>query len=249
MSDLGPAHTYVTSRGRVVTWRERISSRARCAKITVSPHGDGVVIVQPRFGRVDPVWLLRSNEAWLERTLAKLAPMQSAHKATSGLPATIEFKVSDERWRVDYHATNAKGVSMRADPGLGVVRLSGAVADEDKCRTALRRFVSTRAKDVLPALLEHVSRDCGIAYRSCRVSNARSRWGSCSSTGDIMLSTCLMFLPQPLAVHVAQHELAHIVHPNHSARFHALLDQLDPAARKNAKTLKLAGALVPGWMD
>ena len=59
-----------------------------------------------------------------------------------------------------------------------------------------------------------------------RLSNARSEWGSCNARGEIRLNWRLVQLPPTLAEYVVAHEVAHLVHFDHSARFHSLLGEL-----------------------
>lgn len=53
--------------------------------------------------------------------------------------------------------------------------------------------------------------------------NNASRWGSCSGNKNINLATRLLFLPYPLLEYVCVHELAHLIIPNHSQKFWALV--------------------------
>lgn len=64
------------------------------------------------------------------------------------------------------------------------------------------------------------------------VSNQAHRWGSCTpATGVIRLSHRLQVMPAWVVDYVLLHELAHLVEPSHSARFHALVDAFPAAAR------------------
>ncbi|MGJ8611969.1 MAG: M48 family metallopeptidase, partial [Octadecabacter sp.] len=56
----------------------------------------------------------------------------------------------------------------------------------------------------------------------------RSRWGSCSSVGDLMYSWRLVMAPPAVLNYVAAHEVAHLQHMDHSARFWAAVDRLFP---------------------
>ncbi len=66
----------------------------------------------------------------------------------------------------------------------------------------------------------------------------RSRWGSCSHNGSINLSAALLLLPEPELRYVIVHELAHIVHPNHSKRFWQTVESVIPEYRESLKKLK-----------
>jgi len=58
------------------------------------------------------------------------------------------------------------------------------------------------------------------------LSNARRRWGSCAATGAIRINWRLVMAPDAVRRSVVAHEVAHLVHFDHSPRFHALLGEL-----------------------
>ena len=72
-----------------------------------------------------------------------------------------------------------------------------------------------------------------ITYRK-----TKSRWGSCSSQNTISLNTRLMMLPAPILDYIVIHELAHIQHKNHSAKFWNLVAQYDPDHKQHRKQLR-----------
>ncbi len=92
----------------------------------------------------------------------------------------------------------------------------------------LRKF----AKEYLPARTRYWAKYHGIPIANIRIKNVKSRWGSCSSKGNINLSLHLMLLPDALIDYVICHELAHIAHPNHSPAFWGHLEELLPGAQQ-----------------
>jgi predicted metal-dependent hydrolase len=76
------------------------------------------------------------------------------------------------------------------------------------------------------------------------VDNQHARWGSCSpDSGRIRLSSRLVDLPVWVIDYVLVHELAHLVHPDHSAAFWAVVDRYPKAER--AKGFLIAKGLEP----
>jgi predicted metal-dependent hydrolase len=60
----------------------------------------------------------------------------------------------------------------------------------------------------------------------------RARWGSCTpSTGHVRISTRLAAWPPWVLDYVLVHELAHLVHADHSPAFQALVDRYPKAER------------------
>lgn len=80
------------------------------------------------------------------------------------------------------------------------------------------------AKSSLPQKLAELASEHGFRYKICKIGKSRSAWGSCSSSGTIILSCYLMLLPENLIEYVLLHELCHTVHPNHGADFWSLMD-------------------------
>lgn len=96
-----------------------------------------------------------------------------------------------------------------------------------------------QAKATLPARVAELAKMHGLKYGRVTIRATRSKWGSCTATGNLSLSLFLMTLPEHLRDYIILHELAHTVHHNHSAAFHSLLDKLtDGKERLLAKELR-----------
>ncbi len=77
----------------------------------------------------------------------------------------------------------------------------------------------------------------GVPTPPLSLSNAKTRWGSCNSRGQIRLSWRLMQAPPEMINYVVCHELAHLKEMNHSPRFYAVLEGLMPNHRQVEKAL------------
>ena len=96
------------------------------------------------------------------------------------------------------------------------------------------------AKAYLPQRVEYWASRLSLRYGKVTVRATRSKWGSCSGSGNISLSLFLMQLPEHLRDYVIIHELCHTVHHNHSPKFHALVNQLT-AGQEKALARELRG--------
>jgi predicted metal-dependent hydrolase len=85
-----------------------------------------------------------------------------------------------------------------------------------------------RAARELPARLLELASARGFAVTGVSVRNQRTRWGSCSPLGRISLNWRLIQLPPAVCDYVLLHELTHLRHLNHSARFWRELARLCP---------------------
>ena len=89
-----------------------------------------------------------------------------------------------------------------------------------------------QAKAYLPGRLAELAAMYGFQYNTLRIKHNSSNWGSCSTKRNINLNMNLVRLPEELMDYVIAHELCHLVYPNHSDRFHTLLNAITDGKEK-----------------
>lgn len=104
---------------------------------------------------------------------------------------------------------------------------------EDRIK-ALRRA----AKEMLPIKVEYYSRIMGLKYGRITITSAKTRFGSCSSKGNLSFSYLLMLYPDSAIDYVVVHELAHLKEMNHSQRFYKIIEEVLPDYKERKKLLK-----------
>ncbi len=97
-------------------------------------------------------------------------------------------------------------------------------------RARLRDWRKQRAAEELSPRVRLWERRMGLQVKSIRYTAAKRRWGSMRADGCLRLNAALMHCPMELCDYVIVHELAHIVHPDHSPAFHALVRSVLPGA-------------------
>lgn len=77
-------------------------------------------------------------------------------------------------------------------------------------------------------------------FRVGRVSirDTKSRWGSCSKSGNLNFNYKILFLPPNIADYIIVHELCHLKEFNHSAKFWSLVSEMVPNYKEIRKELK-----------
>lgn len=91
------------------------------------------------------------------------------------------------------------------------------------------------------------ARTYGFNYTKVRISNAKARWGSCSSSGTISLNWRLAFCPTHVLDYVIVHELAHTEEMNHGPKFWAIVARILPDFESAKTWLKSHQYALSDW--
>lgn len=101
-------------------------------------------------------------------------------------------------------------------------------ADQSRIRDAAQAWLQQRAGAWFGARLAHFLQISGLKIRRWRLSSAATRWGSCTSDGNIMLNWRLIHFAPAIIDYVIAHELAHLREMNHSQDFWREVGQILP---------------------
>ena len=85
-----------------------------------------------------------------------------------------------------------------------------------------------QAKLIFPERVEHYAKLLGVSYANITIRRQRSRFGSCSSNGNLSFNLALMLAPPRVLDSVVVHELCHRKEMNHSARFYSEMARVFP---------------------
>ena len=100
------------------------------------------------------------------------------------------------------------------------------------------KALKDRAKIVLKDKTEHYSKIMGLKHGRITITSAKTRFGSCSSKGNISYSYRLLLYPEAAWDYVVVHELAHLVEMNHSPKFYKIIEKILPDYKKRRDCLK-----------
>jgi len=189
--------------------------RARRITLRLNAEGDGVSMVLPRRTPIgEAIEFAERNSRWILKHLAKVPPrIPFADGAV--------IPLLGENHLITHSPATRSGV-VREN---GILRVSGQAEHlprrvGDFLKREACGEIAGRARDKAARIGRRVGR---ISLR-----DTRSRWGSCSSTGDLNFSWRLILAPEAVLDYVVAHEVAHLVHLNHSPRFWKLAGQLTP---------------------
>lgn len=207
----------VTVGGRELPLAIRRHPRATRLTMRLAPDGSEVRITLPRWGRtLDALVFVRNRTDWLE---SQLAAVPVVERPTPG--GTLLYR--GERLAIAWDARLPRKPAV-AD---GAMRLGGPA---ETVSARLKRWLETEALRFMGEDLAHYCARAARPVPELRLSRAQRRWGSCSGSRDnarcIRLNWRLVQAPDEVRRSVVAHEVAHLVHFDHSPAFRALLASL-----------------------
>ena len=152
-------------------------------------------------------WALDQRD-WIE---AQLARMQPAAPFANGELLPLEGR----DLRIEWSAAYPRTPHLEGD----VLRVGGPEAGLSR---RIEAFLKKRSLDVMSLDVADYAQAAGVTATGVTIGDAGTRWGSCSSAGRIRLSWRLILAPPHVRRYVVAHEVAHLVHLDHSARFKQL---------------------------
>jgi predicted metal-dependent hydrolase len=131
---------------------------------------------------------------------------------------------------------------LRANQTIELLISESAIPEQNKkiVSELLHRLLS---KIHLSAIEKRVHELNQIHFKAkikdVKISHTRSRWGSCSKSGSIRISSRLLLAPPEVLDYVVIHELAHLREFNHSQHFWKLVSAAMPDYAEKEKWLKV----------
>jgi len=120
--------------------------------------------------------------------------------------------------------------------------------DRTRLRLLLVSWLVEHARRQLEPALQALAAQMAVVPARVQVRCQRSRWGSCSRRGTVSLNVCLLFQRPEVLHYLMIHELAHLRHMNHSARFWAEVARYQPDWKTLDRELLQGWRRAPSWI-
>lgn len=226
----------------------RISKKVRRISIRVYPDARVEVVVPPRARPRDIEHFVAAQREWIDAKRNQALRNKPAPEPFP--PAAIEFLMTGERWRLHFAGGAGRGaLKERGSPADAqrVLEITGP-AEGHALRARMRAWLKRKAGDRLEPRVAALASATGVKFSRVAIRRQRSRWGSCSVRGTISLNLCLLFQRPEVVDYLIIHELMHVRHMNHSARFWAAVGKHCADWRALDRELLDGWRTVPRWV-
>lgn len=220
--------------GRTIAYSVAISARARKWRLVVRP-GSGLTVVIPNRSRTDPQTLVERHADWILKHLDRLGARIGEAPSSLAWGSTLAYL----------------GMALRLERALDgrdprVEHVPGALRVQTVPPQSLAAIIETwyreRASEVIAERLAAVNAALAYTFRKVNIRDQKTRWGSCSTRGDLAFNWRLVMAPLDVIDYVVVHELVHLKDLSHSAAFWERVARIDPAYRLHRRWLNDHGA-------
>ncbi|MDF7673597.1 SprT family zinc-dependent metalloprotease [Acetobacteraceae bacterium ESL0709] len=203
-------------------WKK--NPRAKRLSLRVDPTQRAVVITLPSGASPEQgLAFFQTQSHWISKALSELPP-RAIETGQLPLEGHIVRLLRDP---------NAKGGVWLDQDGI---HISGQTEHHER---RLKDFLKTLAIRRISPSVTFYSRRMQLSLTRLTFRDTKTRWGSCTKEGHLMLNWRLLLAPAAIRDYVIVHELAHLQHFHHGPSFWALVDRYCPQNIQGRKTAEL----------
>lgn len=220
------------------------SRRRRTVAIKVSP---GTVEVRAPYGvsqqEIDQ--FVSRKQGWIAQHLQRFAAQPKRTQPVRQYLPGEQFQFMGRNYPLQI-STGSKHAVTLSDDAL-IVTLNRRTCTDRRASTTrrlLEGWYRAQALAYLTPLSEKLAARVGKPVGNVAVKRTRSKWGHCTSRGDLQYNWLIMAAPEPVIFYLVAHEVSHLVHHNHSRAFWAQVAQLCSDWQQQRDWLKQQGYLL-----
>jgi predicted metal-dependent hydrolase len=222
------------------TYHHRPSARARHLRISIKANGEVVVSSPLRFSHRAIEDFVASHRDWIIKTLTKIKITAKPWAVTND-----QVTLFGQAYQLTLTSEASHPVGFRVD-GKSLIfnslkPVTDRILNSTEFKNQLERFLKNTAEKYIVPRTHQLAKYMKTSFGTLTLRQQSSRWGSCSSQGNLNFNWRLVHFPPEVIDYVIIHELAHRTHMNHSQRFWHLVAQFDPAYPQHKGWLKRYG--------
>jgi predicted metal-dependent hydrolase len=179
---------------------------SRRLSLRVSSISESVTLTAPTNTQHDVLLnFLKSKESWVREKIQGV----SSKKIEVGSGTFIPIKGNEVEIKLCSSASSVKSIG-------NILLVPSKAANRG---LAVENYLKKLAREELTEVATYYCSKLGVSYCSLKLRDPRSRWGSCSSTSNLMFSWRLIMAPKNVIKYLVAHEVSHLKHFNHSKDF------------------------------
>jgi hypothetical protein len=200
---------------RTLPVRFRRHARARRMSLRFEAKGDGIVVTLPARVSERRGWL------WVQTQTPWIAARHADRPAHVPFVHGQKIPVAGTDHMIHHVPAERRGVCC-AD---GIITVGG---QSERVPRRVRHWLRAEALRRLGPMVQAATARLGTRAGRVSVRDTRTRWGSCSASGNLSFCWRLVMAPEYVFDYVVAHEVAHLREANHGPAFWRLVAALTP---------------------
>lgn len=212
-----------------------VKQKRKTATIVIDKEQQVIVKVPERMTQRQIDTLILQHSTWIEEMLAK----KKARLEASDWLITGKQLYLGNYWPVTIKQVPLQGgqILFNTEMGFKLVTDGTVVC----ARQLMEQFYRRKAQEMIPPLVMHYAEQVGVSYGKITIRKQETRWGSCSSSGNLSFNMKILFAPIEMIEYIVLHEVMHLRHFDHSKAFWADIENYMPDYKTRMSYFKQYG--------
>ena len=204
--------------------------------LKVKPNGEVILTAPTDSNKRDIEYVLKKRADWIDKKIAFFDAHRDNHEKEYVSGENFKYLGRNYRLKV-IESTDIEGVKLQRGYLQVFVKQT---ANTERKKKLLRAWYSQKAQIHFMKAIEKYKRIVKQEIETVRIREMKTRWGSCNpAKGFINLNLKLIEKPTECIEYVVFHELAHLVHADHSTKFYNYLSLFMPDWEKRKDRLEM----------
>lgn len=212
-------------------------SNRKTASIYIERDGQVSVYVPESLSKSQIEELLENKRKWIYRNLAEWHDLNATRVQREYVNGEGFFYLG-RTYRLKL-IENQDHPLMLKDGYFCLRSNNGSAPDAD---AAFKEFYREKGRVRIPERVAHYECRMGVQATVVKVIDLKNRWASCSPGGNVNFHWKCMMAPPTVLDYIVVHELAHLIHPNHTDAFWNEVDKVMPDYQERKEWLRVHGA-------
>jgi predicted metal-dependent hydrolase len=182
--------------------------------------------------------LLERHKTWIEKHRKKYEARKEGLEKRSFSDGET-FNILEKEYRLTI--SQGKNLKSKVEITDDAIFIFEGKNDETSHEKLLEKYLRKAAKEIFVSRTLHFTKLYGLTFKNVTVKDQKSKWGSCSTRGNLNYNWKLIFGPKSILDYIVVHEVCHLKEMNHSDRFWSLVGLHYPEYKEMRRWLRANG--------
>lgn len=221
-----------------------IRSRRKTIALIIDPE-KGIIVRAPERMTDEQIGeFVKSKASWITKKREEIKRAKSLSRAKEFVNGE-KLPFLGKQYEIEMiESEDIKGAEIILKDGKFQIRIPSNLERDNRREIIKRELIEWYKREARIKYKERVElykNKLNVDFNKIYIRDQKTRWGSCSSKGNLNFNWRLIMAPLPVMDYIVVHELAHLIHPNHGRDFWRLVESVIPDYIEKKEWLKIYG--------